>query len=134
MSSSRSVKDIQKLTGQIAALNRFISRSADKCLSFFKLLRISMRFIWDDQCEEAFTNLKAYLSFPPLLVNLEAWEKLYPYLVASKETSAAVLIKKTLKGQSPIYYVSKALHDSEFNYSRTEKLAYSLLMAFIKLR
>ena len=47
---------------------------------------------------------------------------------------AVVLIKETLKGQFPIYYVSKALHDSELNYSRIEKLAYSLLMAFKKLR
>ena len=129
MSSPKSVKDIQKLTGRIAALNRFISRSTDKCLPFFKLLRNSTRFVWDDQCEEAFTNLKAYLSSSPLLVSLEAEEKLHLYLAAFEETLTAVLIKETSKGQLPIYYVSKALHDFELNYSRIEKLAYSLLMA-----
>ena len=134
MSSPRSIKDIQKLTGRIAAVNRFISRSADKCLPFFKLLKNSTRFVWDDQCEEAFTNLKAYLSSSPLLVSLEAGEKLYIYLAKYEETLAAVLIKETSKSQLPIYYVSKALHDSELNYSRIEKLAYSLLMASRKLR
>ena len=98
MPSPKSIKDIQRLVGRIAALNRFISRSTDKCLSFFKLLRNSTRFAWDDQCEEAFTNLKAYVSSPPLLVSLEAGEKLYLYLAASEETLAVVLIKETSKG------------------------------------
>ena len=32
----RTVKEVQKLTGRIAALNRLISRAMDKCLPFFK--------------------------------------------------------------------------------------------------
>ena len=48
MASPKSVKDIQSLVGQIAVLNRLISRLIDKCLPFFKLLRISTRFVWDD--------------------------------------------------------------------------------------
>ena len=31
-------KEVQKLTGMTAALNRFISRSADKCRPFFLLM------------------------------------------------------------------------------------------------
>ena len=31
-------KEVQRLTGMIAALNRFISRSADRCTPFFQLL------------------------------------------------------------------------------------------------
>ena len=134
MPSPKSVKVIQRLVGRIAALNRFISRSADKCLSFFKLLRNSIRFVWDKQCEEAFINLKAYLSSPPLLVSPEIGEKFYLYLVTFEETLATVLIKETSKDQSPIYYVSKALYDFELNYNKIEKLAYSLLMASRKLR
>ena len=34
----RNPKEVQKLTGMTAALNRFISRSADKCRPFFQLL------------------------------------------------------------------------------------------------
>ena len=118
----------------MVALNQFISRSTDKWLPFFRLLKNSTRFTWDEQFEKAFVDLKTYLSSPPLLVSPEAGEGLYLYLASSEETLAAVLIKKTPKGQLPVYYVSKALHDSEFNYSKIEKLAYSLLMAFRKLR
>ena len=94
MTSPKSVKDIQKLAGRVAALNQFISRSVDKCLPFFKLLKNFTRFVWDEQCEQAFVDLKAYLSSPPLLVSPEAGEKLYLYLAASEETLAAVLIKE----------------------------------------
>ncbi|GKU97775.1 hypothetical protein SLEP1_g10867 [Rubroshorea leprosula] len=39
MEPPKSVKDIQRLTGKVAALHRFISKSADKCLPFFKIMR-----------------------------------------------------------------------------------------------
>ena len=74
------------------------------------------------------------MSSLPLLVSSKAREKLYLYLIASEEILTTVLIKETSKGQLSMYYVSKALHDSELNYSKIEKLAYSLLMASRKLR
>ena len=134
MPSPKSIKEIQKLAGRIAALNRFISRLTNKCLPFLPLLRNSTRFVWDDQCKDAFANLKAYMSSPPLLVSPEVGEKLCIYLAALEETLVVVLIKETSKGLLLIYYVSKALYASELNYSQIKKLAYSLLMASRKLR
>ncbi|XP_059458240.1 uncharacterized protein LOC132187819 [Corylus avellana] len=62
MQSPRNLKQLQQLTGRIAALNRFISRSTDKCLPFFKVLRKA--FEWTNECEEAFGQLKEYLMSP----------------------------------------------------------------------
>ena len=39
MKSPRSVKEVQKLTGCIATLGRFLSKSADRCSPFFKTLK-----------------------------------------------------------------------------------------------
>ena len=39
MASPRTVKEVQKLTRRIAALNKFVSRAMDKCLTFFKTLK-----------------------------------------------------------------------------------------------
>ena len=39
MSSPRTVKEVQSLTGRIVALNRFVSKTTDKCLPFFKTLK-----------------------------------------------------------------------------------------------
>ena len=52
MASPKTIKDVQKLTGRIAALNRFVSRTTDKCLPFFKTLK--QAFDWTDECEAAF--------------------------------------------------------------------------------
>ena len=130
----KSVKDIQRLAGRMAVLSRVISKSVDKWLPFFKLLRNSTRFVWDDLCEKAFTDLETYLSSLILLVSSESSEWLYLYLVAFEETLITVLTKKTLNGQFLVYYVNKELHNLEFNYSRIEKLTYILLMASCKLR
>jgi hypothetical protein len=65
MQARRTTKQLQQLTGRIAALNRFIPRSTDKCLPFFKILRKA--FTWSEECEEAFGKLKKYLTNPPLL-------------------------------------------------------------------
>ena len=52
MSSPKTVKEVQSLTGRIVALNRFVSRVIDKCLHFFKTLK--QVFVWNDECEAAF--------------------------------------------------------------------------------
>ena len=63
MSSPSSIIEVQRLTGRIAALSRFVSRASDKCQPFFQILKKS--FQWDARCEEAFAALKKYLSSPP---------------------------------------------------------------------
>ncbi|XP_013608132.1 PREDICTED: uncharacterized protein LOC106314869 [Brassica oleracea var. oleracea] len=63
----RSVREVQRLTGKIAALNRFISRSTDRCLPFYKLLKGNKKFEWNIECDSALKELKAYISEPPVL-------------------------------------------------------------------
>ena len=60
MEEPQSVRDVQKLTGRIAALNRFIPRSADRSSSFFKTLRNSNKFEWGEEQKKAFRELKDY--------------------------------------------------------------------------
>ena len=39
MELPKNIKEVQSLTGQVAALNRFVSKATYKCLPFFKILR-----------------------------------------------------------------------------------------------
>ena len=52
MTSPKTVKEVQKLTGRIVTLNRFIFKATDKCLPFFKTLK--QAFAWPDECGAAF--------------------------------------------------------------------------------
>jgi hypothetical protein len=90
MQSPQTTKQLQQLTGRIAALNRFISRSTDKCLPFFKILKKA--FEWNSECEEAFGKLKEYLTNPPLLSRPDEGEILYLYLAVSPSAVSLALV------------------------------------------
>jgi phage FluMu protein gp41 len=51
-----SVKDVQKLTGRVAALNRFIPRAAERSLPLFQVLRSSKNFQWSKTQNKLFKN------------------------------------------------------------------------------
>nr|XP_023884357.1 uncharacterized protein LOC111996604 [Quercus suber] len=132
MTSPKSVKEVQKLTGRIAALNRFVSRATDKCLPFFKTLK--QAFEWTDECEAAFQELKRYLSNPPLLSPSKEGENLYLYLTVSSTAVSAALIREENRKQLPVYYVSQAFQGAEFKYPKIEKITFALIVASRKLR
>ena len=90
----RNPKDVQKLTGMIVALNRFISRSADRCRLFFLLLNKWKGFEWTEECTLAFQQLKEYLSRPPIMSSLEANEVLFTYIVVAFHAVSLVLIRE----------------------------------------
>ena len=54
LQSLRNSKEVQKLTGITASLNRFISRSANRCRPFFQLLNKWKGFEWTEECVSAF--------------------------------------------------------------------------------
>jgi len=132
MQSPQTTKQLQQLTGRIAALNRFISRSTDKCLPFFKILRKA--FEWSTECEEAFGKLKEYLINPLLLSRPNEGEILYLYLAVSPSAVSSTLVREDSGVQKLVYFTSKALHGAEERYPRIEKLAFSLIVLARRLR
>jgi len=55
------LKEVQVLTGMLAALNRFISKFVDHCRPFYELLKKWKGFQWNEECDRAFRDLKDYL-------------------------------------------------------------------------
>ncbi|XP_057758227.1 uncharacterized protein LOC130978282 [Arachis stenosperma] len=135
MTSPKNLKDIQKLTGRLTALSRFLGASAQKAIPFFKLMKKGIPFKWEKECEEAFQHFKKVLTEPPILAKPQTGETLYLYLSITEETIAAALVRENeKKEQKPIYFISKVLQDTEARYSRLEKLAFALLSASRRLR
>jgi hypothetical protein len=86
------IKDVQKLTGSLATLSRFISRLAERALPFFKQLRKSGLFAWTEEVEQAFQELKQHLVSLPILVATEPGEPLYLYIAVAAEAVSMVLV------------------------------------------
>nr|ABA99805.1 retrotransposon protein, putative, unclassified [Oryza sativa Japonica Group] len=86
------LRDVQCVTGCMAALSRFISRLGEKALPLFKLLKRSGLFTWTEEAERALTQLKAYLSSPLVLVAPEPNEPLLLYLAATPQVVSAALV------------------------------------------
>ncbi|KAM1397805.1 hypothetical protein ACFX2I_015342 [Malus domestica] len=135
MKESVTSKDIQGLTGKVAALTRFISKATDRCAYFFKVLKGRNKYItWTDECAEVFKNFKDYISKAHLLSKPEVGDTLIIYLSVSASAVSSVLIRNDGNVERPIYYASKTLQDAETQYSNIEKLALALVMSARKLR
>jgi len=89
----RNPKEVQRLTGMTAALNRFISRSADRCRPFFQLLNKWKGFEWTEECALAFQQLKEYLSRPPIMSRPEVDEVLFACIAVASHVISLVLIR-----------------------------------------
>jgi hypothetical protein len=94
MQDSISVKDVQNLTGRVAALNRFIPRAAERSLPFFQVLRSSKNFQWSETQKQAFQELKDYLSNMTKLCPPEPKSPLLLYLSASDSAVSAMLVQE----------------------------------------
>ena len=90
-----SKKSIQIMNGMLTSLSRFVARSAQHALPFFKLLRKEAAFEWNEECEQALRHLKQSLSQPPVLSRPADGEPLYLYLAVSNEAISATLVRET---------------------------------------
>nr|GEW95430.1 reverse transcriptase domain-containing protein [Tanacetum cinerariifolium] len=130
--SPKCLKDVQKLNGKLASLNRFLSKSAEKSLPFFKTLKKCTKksdFQWNPKAEEAFKEIKQSIAELPMLTAPKEKEELIIYLAAAKEAVSAVLMTERDVKQVPIYFISRALQGPEINYTPMEKLILALVSA-----
>jgi hypothetical protein len=138
MQSPGTRKEVQRLTGRIASLNRFISKAVERSLPFFKVLRANSAFQWGPKQQQAFDDLKKYLEDAAVMTKPSPKAELLLYIVATDTAVSAVLVEEQKEAdalkQFPIYYVSEALSDSKLFYSEMENMAYAVVMAKRKLR
>ena len=129
----RNPKKVQYHTGMMAALNRFITRLADRCRPFFLFLHKWKEFEWSDECVVAFQQLKQYLSRLPIMSSLVVDEVLFAYIAIAFYAISFVLIWLDSSIQRPIYYVSKSLNEPEVRCLLLEKAILAVVHAIRKL-
>jgi hypothetical protein len=115
MKAPTCIKDVQKLTGCMEALNRFISKLGERGLPFFKLLKHQEKFVWTPEADQALVLLKHFLSNPPVLMAPRKGEQLLLYLaVTTHVVSTAIIVERQEDGhayplQRLVYFISEVL-------------------------
>jgi hypothetical protein len=134
------IKDVQKLTGCMAALKKFISKLGERGLPFLKLLKHQEKFVWTLEADQALAQLKDILSKPPVLTAPRKGKKMLLYLAATTHVvSTAIIVERQEDGhaypvQRPVYFVNEVLSESEARYQLVQKLLYAVLITSWKLR
>jgi ribonuclease HI/dsDNA-binding SOS-regulon protein len=140
MKAPTCIKDVQKLTWCMAALNKFISKLGERGLPFLKLLKHQEKFAWTSEADQALAQLKDFLSKPPVLVAPRKKEQLLLYLAATTHVvSTAIVVERqeddhSYPIQRPVYFVSEVLSGSKAGYQPVQKLLYAVLITSQKLQ
>ena len=77
------LRDVQKFTGCLASVSRFLSRLGERVLPLYQLMKKTKSFEWNDQADEAFQDLKRMLSTAPVLAAPADKEPLLLYIAAT---------------------------------------------------
>ena len=134
------LRDVQQLSGRVAALSRFISKLGEKALPFYQLMKKTDKFTWTPEARAAFADLKHTLSTPPVLVAPREKERLYLYVAATNRVVSTVLVvERAEEGkvhgvQRPVYYLSEVLSLSKQRYPHYQKLSYGVFMSSARWR
>jgi hypothetical protein len=95
MKAPTSIKDVQKLNGCMAALNRFISKLGERGLPFFKLLKHQEQFVWTQEAYQALAQLMDFISKPTILTAPHKKEQLLLYLTATTHViNTAIVVER----------------------------------------
>jgi len=68
MHSPKNLNELRGLQGRLTYIRRFIANLSGRCQPFTRLMKKGVSFVWDQACQEAYENIKRYLTKPPVLV------------------------------------------------------------------
>jgi len=140
MGPIQDIKGVQRVTGCLAALSRFILRLGEKALPLYRLLKKVERFYWTPEAKDALDNLNKTLTSAPVLVSPQPAEPLLIYVASMTQVvSAAVVVEREEEGhalpvQRPVYFVSEVLSETKARYPQDQKLIYIVILARRKLQ
>jgi hypothetical protein len=130
------LKELQSLLGKINFVRIFISNLSQKVLPFSPLLRIKkdQKFVWGDEQQKAFDEIKEYMKEPPVLVPPQLNKPFMLYVAADTQTIGSALIQEYEGKERVVAYLSRKLLDPATRYSATEKLCLCVYYSCTKFQ
>jgi hypothetical protein len=92
ISRPNDLKDIQGLTGCMAAMSRFINRLGEKALPLYKLMKKSDEFVWTNEADAVLKDLKRVLSTTLVLAAPKDQEPMLLYMAATNRVVNIVIV------------------------------------------
>ena len=90
----KNLKELRGLQGRLAYIRRFIANLSSRCQPFTRLTKKGVSFVWDEACQEAFKDIKKYLTKPPVLVAPTSGKPFLLYVKAMDYSLGALLAKE----------------------------------------
>jgi hypothetical protein len=112
----------------MAALNRFISKSGEHGMCFYKLLHKLDGFHWDEKATTTFIEIKQYLMPLPTLVPPKSNDVLQLYVFATDAVVGTIIIIKWPDARIEVkkwsvYFLSEILKDAQTRYPQSTEVA-----------
>ncbi|PKU65643.1 putative mitochondrial protein [Dendrobium catenatum] len=130
MPSPKSLTQLRSLQGRLAYIRRFISNLYGRCQPFSVLAKKDTKFVWHEKCQNAFDNIKQYLSNPLILAAQIPGKPLIIYTAALDKSLGSLLAQVNDEGkENALYYLSQRFIPSEIRYPSIEKHCLALVFA-----
>ena len=123
-------KELLRFLGMAGFYRKFVPNFSTVVSPLTNLLKGKVKYIWSDECQQAFEKLKAILANEPVLAAPDFSKPFKMAIDASDVGVGAVLLQDDEEGtERPVSYYSKKLNKYQKKYSTIEKEALSLILA-----
>ena len=98
-------------------------------------MRKGVTFVWNLACQDAFDEIKHYLTTPSVLVFPTQGKPFFLYVRSMEHSLGALLAQKSDEGhEQTIYYINRTMVGAEHRYNPVEKECLALVFAVQKTR
>ena len=130
--SPTNVKTVRQFLGHVGFYRRFIQDFSKISKPIYKLLEKDAKFEWDEECQQRFEELKAYLTTAPIVRALN-WQLPFEVMCDASGLAIGAVLGQRAEGKHyVVYYASKKLNKAERNYTTTKKELLAMVYALDK--
>ena len=130
MPAPSDLRSLRRFLGASGFYRRFCKNFSSVCLPLTNLLQKGRKFVWSAECQRAYEDVRAMLSFSPVLKSPCFRDPFIIYTDASGSGIGSVLMQKDNNGiERPIAYYSKKLNKHQLHYAPIEKECLAIVMS-----